>query len=302
MRRISASSAGSLESLDRGAAKELGARSRMQPAGPASRRGRCGIPMAAGVAVLHVEDRVVARRARSPWRGRNRAPRRSCGRACRSARRPRPTSSTTSRKVTNSPARFDIFTGSPARSSRTSWTSFTSSAALPPAHRFHRRLHALDVAAVVGAPDVDQVAEAAVELGFVIGDVGGEISVAAVRFLQRPVDVVAEIGRAEQASARGLPSPRDCRLWAAAGGLHRPRRFCAIPRWCCRPDLAALDQRALGEEHVVAHVERGEIVADHVHHHGDGLGAHERQPFGFRLMAVSLAPYSAASSPPTGLR
>ena len=31
-----------------------------------------------------------------------------------------PTSSTTSRKVTKSPARFDIFTGSPARSSFTS--------------------------------------------------------------------------------------------------------------------------------------------------------------------------------------
>ena len=33
----------------------------------------------------------------------------------------RPTSSTTSRSVTNSPERFDIFTGSPSRNSLTSW-------------------------------------------------------------------------------------------------------------------------------------------------------------------------------------
>ena len=37
-----------------------------------------------------------------------------------------PTSSTTSRRVTKSPDRFDIFTGSPARRSLTSWTIFTS--------------------------------------------------------------------------------------------------------------------------------------------------------------------------------
>ena len=42
-----------------------------------------------------------------------------------------PTSSTTSRRVTKSPERFDIFTGSPLRSSFTSCTIFTSSAALP---------------------------------------------------------------------------------------------------------------------------------------------------------------------------
>jgi hypothetical protein len=47
-----------------------------------------------------------------------------------------PTSSTTSRSVTNSPERLDIFTGSPARKRRTSCTSFTSSAALPPLTAF----------------------------------------------------------------------------------------------------------------------------------------------------------------------
>ena len=42
----------------------------------------------------------------------------------------RPTSSTTSRSVTNSPERFDIFTGSPARNSFTSCTILTSSVGL----------------------------------------------------------------------------------------------------------------------------------------------------------------------------
>ena len=42
-----------------------------------------------------------------------------------------PTSSTTSRSVTKSPARFDIFTGSPLRSSLTSCTILTSSTPCP---------------------------------------------------------------------------------------------------------------------------------------------------------------------------
>ena len=37
------------------------------------------------------------------------------------------------------------------------------------------------------------------------------------------------------------------------------------------------------------HIERGEVIADHVHHHADGFGAHDRQPFGFRLGAKRSA-------------
>ena len=65
-------------------------------------------------------------------------------------------------------------------------------------HRLHRRLHALDVAAMIGAPDVDQIAKAAVELVLVIGDVGGEVGVGAVRLDQRTIDVIAIGGGAEQ--------------------------------------------------------------------------------------------------------
>src|SRR3546814_19742923 len=63
--------------------------------------------------------------------------------------------------------------------------------------RLGRRLHPLDVAAVVRAPDVDLVGEATVELVPMIGDVAGEIGPAAVGLLQRPVDIVAEFGGAE---------------------------------------------------------------------------------------------------------
>jgi hypothetical protein len=39
----------------------------------------------------------------------------------------------------------------------------------------------------------------------------------------------------------------------------------------------------------VGDVERGEIAADHLHHHGDGLGPHHRQPFGLGLRLELVA-------------
>ena len=51
---------------------------------------------------------------------------------------------------------------------------------------------------MVGAEHVDQIAEAAVELVLVVGDVGREIGVGAVRLDQRTIDVVAKGGGAEQ--------------------------------------------------------------------------------------------------------
>ncbi len=69
-----------------------------------------------------------------------------------------------------------------------------------------RRLHALDVAAMVGAPHVDHVAEAATELVVMIGDIVGEVGPAPVRLLERPVDLVAELASHGRASARDPPS------------------------------------------------------------------------------------------------
>ena len=58
---------------------------------------------------------------------------------------------------------------------------------------------------MVGAEHVDEVQEPALQLVVVIGHVGGEIGVAAVRFHQRAVDVVAEGGRLEQRLLAILP-------------------------------------------------------------------------------------------------
>ena len=66
----------------------------------------------------------------------------------------------------------------------------------PIGQRLHRRLDALDGAGVVGAPDVDQVIGLLRFLP-VIGGIGAEIGPAAVRLLDRPILVVAELGRAE---------------------------------------------------------------------------------------------------------
>ena len=59
------------------------------------------------------------------------------------------------------------------------------------------RLDALDVAVVVGAQDVDAAVEAAVELVLVIGDVRGEVRVAAIGLDEHAVLVVAKVRRPE---------------------------------------------------------------------------------------------------------
>ena len=85
--------------------------------------------------------------------------------------------------------------------------------------RLHRRLHALDIAAVIGAPDVDHLVEAAPHLVAMIGDVGREIGPGAVRFLERPVDFVAEAKWRGTRSAGAAPNrPAACPL----GGSSTP--------------------------------------------------------------------------------
>ena len=142
----------------------------------------------------------------------------------------------------------------------------------------HRRLHPLDVAAMVGAPDVDHPGEAARELGGVVGDVAGEIGVGAVRFEQRTIDIVAEARGAEQRLLAVLPV-----LHLRALG----RRQAALVDEAARAQIAddprhRVAERALGDEHVVRDAERGEIPADHRHHRVDGPLPDKRQPFGLR--------------------
>ena len=84
--------------------------------------------------------------------------------------------------------------------------------------RGDRRLDALDRPGMVGAPDVDQVV-GAFGLLEMIGRVGAEIGPAAVRFLERPILVVAELGRAEQGQLDRLPIFRRLALRAPRARL-----------------------------------------------------------------------------------
>jgi hypothetical protein len=104
-----------------------------------------------------------------------------------------------------------------------------------------------------------------------------EAKYAAVRFHQRPVDVVAEIGGAKQRLLAILPV-----LDRGALGRRQPAlehlALGAQPGDRRRDLIGAFDQRALGKEYVVLDVERGEIVANRRHHHVDRLLANHRQP------------------------
>ncbi len=215
---------------------------------------------------------------------------------------PAPTSSTTSRRVTNVPARLDIFTGSPPRNSRTSWHTFTSRLALASAHRLDRRLQALHIARVIGAQHIDHVREAAGELVAVIGDVGSEIGQAAIGLEHRAVDVVAELGRAEKRLLARLP---------VFGRLaFRRLEHAAIKESLCfeeRDGLLKLARtsalkRALRKEDVVLDAERREVVANERHHGVDGVVAHRRQAMRLPGLPTSALPWRSASALPTATR
>ena len=111
------------------------------------------------------------------------------------------------------------------------------------------------MAAVIGAPDIDQIAKTAAELVVVIGDVGGEIGPRAVRLLQRPVDLVAELGGAKQGLRPRFPIIGQLAL----GRIEDP--FVDQPafgqRGERRIDRARLDQIALRDKGVEADAEGG---------------------------------------------
>ena len=132
-----------------------------------------------------------------------------------------------------------------------------------------------------------------------IGDVVGEIGVAAIRLQQRPVDVVAELRGAEQGLLAILPI-----LVLLALGRRQPALIDQVAGAQIRDGRAdlvgsAIDrlQRALGKEHLVDDAERRQIVADHRHHAVDRRGAHQRQPFGLRLGQQRVAMLGASAWP-----
>ena len=131
-----------------------------------------------------------------------------------------PTSLTTSARVTKSPARLDIFTGSPARNSRTIWTSFTSRSTRPSVSALTAAWTRLTVPAW-SAPQMLTRWSAFAPSGMVSG-VRAEICPAAVRLLHRPVLVVAELRSSGTASARPAPTRHAGRgSWAARARLRR---------------------------------------------------------------------------------
>jgi hypothetical protein len=95
--------------------------------------------------------------------------------------------------------------------------------------RAQRAFHPRYVAMMVCTPYVDHQVESALELVEVIGDIGREIGVAAVGFLQRPIDVVTSkperpgrnvrltIDHEIQAAAEEV-LVKTVRIWGAKGG------------------------------------------------------------------------------------
>ena len=126
---------------------------------------------------------------------------------------------------------------------------------------------------MIGAPDVDHVGKATIELVPVIGDVGSEIGIGAIGLRQRPIDIVAIGGRAKQ-----------CLLAVFVILDRRPlrRRQATFIDVALRTKIidgfgdaviSAIDQRPFRKEDIVLDIERGEIALDLVHHHHDGLAA-----------------------------
>ena len=119
------------------------------------------------------------------------------------------------------------------------------------------------------APQMFDQLVATSRLLHVIGGVGGEIGPAAVGLLDRPILIVAELGRTEQQSAPPAPSHR------AVLPLRRRRACPRRPGPCSRSTLQRAIDRArfltsrFRREQVVVDAEQAEVVPDQVEHRLD---------------------------------
>ena len=124
------------------------------------------------------------------------------------------TSSRMSASVTMLPVRFDMRTSRAVLHHLHELAEDDLGLARREAERLHARLQRLHLAVVVGAPDVDEVREAAAELVAVVREVVAEIGRAAVAAHEHAVALVAEIGGAQPARAvvarRRSPSRSSC--------------------------------------------------------------------------------------------
>ena len=164
-----------------------------------------------------------------------------------------------------------------------------------------QRFQPLDVAAVICAEHEDQLVEAAADLVVDVADVGSEIGEGAVRLDQRPVDVVADLGRAEQRLLAIFPVVRLLALGRrqlALVDVTLQRQI--VDR---RADLLGIVgvQRALREEDIVMHVEQREILADHRHHRVDRAVLDDGERLVVRLLQQAAAEFCGERLP-TGTR
>src|ERR1700687_1599159 len=114
---------------------------------------------------------------------------------------------------------------------------------------------------MVGAKDIDEVVKAAVELVLVVGDIGSKIGVAAVRFHQRTIDVVAIGGGAKQRLLAVLVIiHRRTPLWRRQTALIHIAFGTKIIDGCGDPVVSGFEQRPLGKKHVVLDMEGREIA------------------------------------------
>ena len=123
------------------------------------------------------------------------------------------------------------------------------------AERVTRGFYALDVAMVVGTPDVDHVVDT-LELVPVVGDVGGEVGVLPVRLDEDAVLVVTEVGGTEPQCALNVT--------IEVAELVEPLKGTVDGGG---PVLALGVERALGEPHVKVAASRVAGVADALEHH-----------------------------------
>ena len=136
---------------------------------------------------------------------------------------------------------------------------------------------------MIGAEHVEVEVEAALELVVVIGDITGEVGVAAIGLHQRAVHVVAEIRRTEQRLVPVFPLVLVMPLGAGQPAFVDQALF---PQDLDRGrDLIgpALGERALREEHIVPDPQLLEVRLDLLEQHFNRDLARNRQVFLFRL-------------------
>src|SRR6202035_1493289 len=119
-----------------------------------------------------------------------------------------------------------------------------------------RRLHALDITTVISAPDIDEVAKAAVEFVAMVGDVRCKIGVGTVGLDQRPGAVVAKGGGAKQRLLAILVILDRSTLWRRQTALVDVALGTKEVDGLGHAIISGFDQGTLGKEHVLPDSQR----------------------------------------------